>query len=65
MNNFANNFKDLRIKNGFTIKQVAKIIGVCPTTIASWEQGKTSPRSNVLIKIVKLFKVTCNHILGL
>ena len=62
---FAENFKSLRLKHQFTIKYIAQLLNVSPSTIIAWEKGKTSPYSDKLIKIVKLFNVTCNQILGL
>ena len=62
---FAENFKSLRLKHQFTIKYIAQLLNVSPSTIIAWEKSKSYPYFDTLIKIVKLFNVTCNYILGL
>lgn len=65
MTKFAETLKSLRLKHQFTIKNLALLINVNPKTISSWEKGKTCPSSIMLIKIVKLFNVTCKQMLGI
>ena len=61
---FAINFKNLRIKNKFSVKYIANLLNVSPRTIYAWEKGKSYPYSDTLTKIVKLFNVACKDILG-
>lgn len=61
---FNETLKRLRIDKGFSIKMLAQLINVSPNTIISWEKGLTYPKSYNLIKIVKLFNVSCKYMLG-
>ena len=36
--------KEVRIKSGFTRRQLAEMVGVHEKTVESWEIGKTVPR---------------------
>ena len=61
-------FKDmlvyLRKKNGMSQSELAKKIGVAPTTIASYEQGKRHPSFEIEESIADLFNVNLNVLRG-
>ena len=44
--------------------EVAKILGVCPTTVSKWESGASKPRTNILPKIAKLYSCTIDELLS-
>jgi hypothetical protein len=39
---FANRFKGLRAEKGYTQKDVADLLGISPTAVASWEQERNN-----------------------
>lgn len=60
-----NVLKELRKDNGFTQKQVAKLLHKSETGYASWEQGLSEPSINDLRLLCKIYKVSGNYILGM
>lgn len=56
--------KQLRIKNGYTIKQLAEKLGVSPRTYSNYEQGKSKIPVKKLIEICLIYNVSADYILG-
>lgn len=54
---------DLRKKCNMNQQQVAEILGVKRETYASWEIGRSAPKYDLLIKIAKLYNVSCEYLL--
>jgi len=48
------NTKKLRLKNGWTQKQFAELLGVSVRTVQNWDQGIRSPDRRSKIAIRKL-----------
>lgn len=51
----ASRIKALRIQNRLTQKELAKKVGVKPTTVSAWERGATKPtfdRAKVLAQVL-------------
>ena len=48
---FSNTLKNLRIKAGFTQKQVYEHFNIPQSTFSSWEVGKSEPSGDMLIKL--------------
>jgi transcriptional regulator with XRE-family HTH domain len=44
-----------RVNAGFTIVEAAKELGVATSTLSSYENGRTSPRYDVLEKMAVLY----------
>jgi DNA-binding XRE family transcriptional regulator len=63
--NFKERFKELREEQGLTQADIAKILDVPRTTVASWETGKGVPNLDMLKKICKFFEVTSDYLIGL
>ncbi|CAJ1187684.1 helix-turn-helix transcriptional regulator [Companilactobacillus paralimentarius] len=61
---FSNTLKKLRSKTHRTQKEIAKALGVAPTTYASWEQGKREPDQAATIRIADYFDVTLDYLYG-
>ena len=57
--------KELRQEAGLTQAQLAEILHVKQNTISYWEQGKTSPDRDTLVKLADLFHVTLGYLEGL
>lgn len=55
---FGKKLAELRKKAAFTQKQVADYLGISnPSTVASWEGGKSEPSAANLMRICSLFEV--------
>lgn len=61
---FGKRFKNFRLSNNLTQKQVAKLIGIDQTNISSWENDKTRPEYENLIKLAKIYDTTIDELLG-
>ena len=62
---FGAKFKQLRIDNNLTQNQLAEKLGIKQTNISNWENDKTRPEYENLIKLAKIFDVTTDEILGI
>lgn len=60
----ANRLKALRKEKNKTQSEIARSLGVAPTTYASWEQGKREPDLTMINKISSLFDVSTDYLLG-
>ena len=57
--------KEAREKAGYSQKELAKIIGVAPSTFNGYESGNHDPKSDLLIKIANACHVTTDFLLGI
>ncbi len=48
---FADRLKQHRVHSGYSVKELAKAISVDPATLRKIERRKTSPTSQILLKI--------------
>ena len=44
-----------RINAGYTLVQVAGIIGRTPSTLSGWERGETEPKVSEAMKLAELY----------
>lgn len=56
--------KQLRSENNLTQAQLAGILGIAKTTLAAYEQGKSEPNIELLIKMADYFCVTVDYLIG-
>lgn len=56
--------KQLRSENNLTQAQLADILGIAKTTLAAYEQGKSEPNIELLIKMADYFCVTVDYLIG-
>ena len=61
---FNEKIKNLRIEKGLKQKEVAKILGVSETCYAGYEQGYREPDFKILKKLVVIFDVSADYLLG-
>lgn len=54
--NFSNKLKDLRLKAGYSQKDVYEHFKIPQSTFSSWEVGKSEPSGEMLIKLCKFYK---------
>lgn len=56
--------KKLRKSKGLTQAELGKILGVSPSTIGMYEQGRRTPDKDALIAISNYFNVSTDYLLG-
>ena len=64
MSEFSIVFKNLRKDNDLTQGELAKKLGVAPSTVGMYERGQREPDFETLEKIADYFKVNMNTLLG-
>lgn len=62
---FNERLKMVRLESGKTQKDVYLQLGISPNGYASYEQGRTEPNVDTLIKLCKIFDVSADYLLGL
>lgn len=61
---FQENLKELRKKKGYSQQELAIRLNVVRQTISKWEKGLSVPDADTLIKMVEIFEVSVNELLG-
>lgn len=56
--------KKLREEKQMTQQEFSKLLGVSPSTVGMYEQGRRAPDKEILLKIAKIFNVTTDYLLG-
>lgn len=56
--------KDLRTRQHLTQNQVAKILGISPSIVSSYETGERTPSTQVLLSLSNLYRCTTDYLLG-
>ena len=64
MVDFSSRLKKLRIQNNITQEQLAKRIGLTKSVISAYETGIRMPSYESLLSISRVFKVSCDYLLG-
>lgn len=54
---FSKNLAELLKNNNINQKELAKKIGVSPSTVSMWVTGNSSPRMDLLEKIAEVFNI--------
>lgn len=57
--------KDLRRKNGVSLKELAFFLCVKPSTISYYEKGSRNPSFKHLIELSNYFNVSINYLCGI
>lgn len=60
----SNRIRECREEKGLTQTELGEILGKAKTTIASWEQGKSSPEATTLYKLSICFGKTLSYMYG-
>ena len=60
----SRNFKEARLLRNLKITEVAAILDVAQSTISSWESGRLFPTPENLIKLLKLYGVSIDYLIG-
>lgn len=59
---FAETLKEMRIRAGYSQKEVYEMFNIRQSTFSAWETGRAEPSADMLLKLCKLYNV--NDILG-
>jgi transcriptional regulator with XRE-family HTH domain len=54
--------RQLREQAGLSVRQVAKDIGVDPTTLSRWERGQSRPRADAARKWMQVCAAISEHL---
>lgn len=55
---------ECRKEKGITQAELAKTLDLKPTTVASWEQGKSLPNIQTLYRLAQYYKKTIGYMYG-
>ena len=61
---FFKRLRELRFRYGLIQNELAEIIGIKRNMYSDWENGKTEPSFENLIKLADLFEVSLDCLLG-
>lgn len=64
-NNVMRILVECRKEKGLTQAELAKIIDLKPTTVASWEQGLSLPSIQMLARLSKYYEKTISYMYGM
>ena len=59
------NLKELRKEAGYSQKQIAEKLCISQQTYSDYENGKTEPTTETLIRISKIYNVSLDFLLGM
>ncbi len=63
--NFAERLKRIRKDCNLTQKDVYEKLNISPNGYASYEQGRTEPNIDTIIKLCAIFGVSSDYLLGI
>ncbi len=61
----CDNIKDLREKAGFSQAELARKLGVTRSSVNAWEMGLSTPTTQYVVELTKLFHVSADYLLGI
>lgn len=61
---FSERLRELRKENSMTQKQLAKTLNLTANSVCEWENNRSEPNINALIKISSLFNVSVSYLVG-
>lgn len=64
MARFKDIFRKHRLELGMTQEEIAKTLGLSPSAIGMYEQGKRTPSDETLFSISRLFGISVDELLG-
>lgn len=56
--------KSLRLKYGYSQKQVANKLGVSPSIVSGYETGERTPSTDILLSLSYLYSCSTDYLLG-
>lgn len=64
LRDFGKRLKESREENGFTVRELAELIGVSASTVSKYETGVHEPKMQVIEKIAKILNVNPVWLMG-
>ncbi|WP_270245339.1 helix-turn-helix domain-containing protein [Lactococcus lactis] len=64
MSVFAEQLKTLRRIKGLTQKELAEKVGVKQNSYSDWENGKSEPNIEMLVRLAECFDVSIDFLIG-
>ncbi|WP_374788052.1 helix-turn-helix domain-containing protein [Lactococcus lactis] len=64
MSVFAEQLKTLRKINGITQKELAEKLKIKQNSYSDWENGKSEPNIEMLVRLADYFDVSVDYLLG-
>lgn len=64
MYSFKENLRELRKENSLTQKQLASKVNIPETTYQAYEQGRTEPSIEVMIKLANVLECSVDYLIG-
>lgn len=64
MSKLEERLKSLREESKYSQREVAEKLGISTSAYGYYEQGKTTPDTEMLLKLANLFQVTTDYLLG-
>ena len=61
----GNRIKELRVNRGLSQLQLGNLVNVSQDTVSLWENFKSLPTAETIIKLSNLFDVSADYLLGL
>lgn len=58
------NIEAERARNGMTKEKFASLLGISVSTVKNWQNGRTEIPASKIIKMVILFNVSTDYLLG-
>lgn len=62
--NLPEKLKILRLKYGYSQKQVATKLGVSPSIVSGYETGERTPSTDILLSLSYLYNCSTDYLLG-
>lgn len=60
----SENLRMMRVKERYSMEDIAEIIGVSRQAVAKWESGETFPDIEKCVKLAKLYKVSLDALVN-
>lgn len=57
-------FKEIRVREKLSVKQIADIMGVTVQAVGKWERGEGCPRADQLPKLAEAMNCTIDALFG-
>lgn len=64
MGSFIENLRNRRVQLGMNQTELAKKIGVTPTTIWLYERGEATPKIDIALRLAKVLGMTIEQLVG-
>ncbi len=60
----ADRIRELRIKNGLTQADLAKMLHITRSSVNAWEMGISVPSTTMIVELAKHLKTNTDYLLG-